>query len=155
MANFVDRWQGLFRGAPRTKLDREVTAEDMQKYHLVVWGDAQSTLVLKQVLGATDGALPLDWDASTIRMGAHEFAADAHVPLLIYPNPLASAHYIVVNSGPTFRQAHDRTNSLQNPHLPDWTILSLDEPPSASRPGRVVKAGFFDDLWQLDAKLTW
>jgi hypothetical protein len=154
LENFIDRWKGLFRGEPRIKLDHEVTAEDIQKFHLVVWGDAQSNLLLKRILG-TSSTLPFDWNTSSLKVGQHDFAAQEHVLMLIYPNPLAANRYLVVNSGPTFRQAHDRTNSLQNPHLPDWTVISLDEPPTAAQAGRVVKAGFFDDSWRLESKLTW
>ncbi len=39
--------------------------------------------------------------------------------------------YIILNSGLTFREAHDKTNSLQNPKLPDWSILDITQPPTA------------------------
>lgn len=153
-AGFVDRWRGLFRGQPRVKLDSAVTAEDMQKYHLILWGDAQGNSLIRQTLAAHQAATFV-WSKDNLRIGEHTFDAASHVPALVYPNPLATNRYIVLNSGPTFRQAHDRTNSLQNPHLPDWNVISLDEPPSASSPGRIVKCGFFDDGWQVDPKQTW
>jgi hypothetical protein len=68
---------------------------------------------------------------------------------LIYPNPLNPQKYVVLNSGPTFREGHDRTNSLQNPKLGDWALIDLAEPPSATAPGRIVAAGVFDEKWQL------
>ena len=153
-AGFIDRWRGLFRGQPRVKLDRDVTAEDMQKYHLILWGDAQSNSVIRQTLAAHKAAT-FDWSKDNIKIGEHTFDAISNLPTLIYPNPLAANRYIVLNSGPTFRQAHDRTNSLQNPHLPDWNIISLDEPQSSKSPGRIAKCGFFDDAWQVNPKLTW
>ena len=153
-AGFVDRWRGLFRGQPRVKLDRDVTAADMQKYHLILWGDAQSNSIIRKILAAHKAAT-FDWSKDIITIGEETFAGSTHVPALVYPNPLAANRYIVLNSGPTFRQAHDRTNSLQNPHLPDWNVISLDEPPSASSPGRIAKCGFFDDHWQVDSELTW
>ncbi len=154
--NLAVRWQTLFRGELRAKLDTEVTAEDMRNYHLVLWGDPHSNSLLKELLVA-DGAAggPLSWSDSSIKVGRLSFESTSHVPLAIRPNPLAPAKYIVINSGPTFRQAHDRTNSLQNPHLPDWTVISLDSPPSAESAGAAVAAGFFDDGWQVDPKLSW
>ncbi len=153
-AGFMDRWRAVFRGQPRVKLDRDVTADDMKKYHLILWGDAQSNAVIASALAANKAGV-FSWSKDKIKIGEHTFESDAHVPAMIYPNPLASNRYVVINSGPTFRQAHDRTNSLQNPHLPDWNIISLDTPPSASAPGRIAKCGFFDDQWKVDRELTW
>ncbi|MCR9295609.1 MAG: alpha/beta hydrolase-fold protein [bacterium] len=167
-----DRWRSLFRGELRSKLDREVNAEDMKNYHLVLWGTPSSNLVMKKIMSASNGnqgegqesasqggeasgwAGGLEWSEERVGFD-NRYSAANHVPLFITPNPLNPERYVVVNSGPTFRSAHDRTNSLQNPHLPDWAILSLDEPRSAERGGRVVEAGFFNDRWQLDAELTW
>jgi hypothetical protein len=73
----------------------------------------------------------------------------------IYPNPAQPDKYLVINSGPTFRQDHDRTNSLQNPKLGDWAIIGLDEPPSGSAPGRIAATGFFDDRWRYDENMSW
>jgi hypothetical protein len=70
-----------------------------------------------------------------------------HVPLMIYPNPLWPGRYLVLNSGPTFREAHDRTNSLQNPKLPDWAMVDITTPPDGVKPGKVVAAEFFDEGW--------
>ena len=68
---------------------------------------------------------------------------------MIYPNPLNPEKYIVINSGPTFREAHDRTNSLQNPKLPDWAVLDVSTAPNGDSAGKVLQAGFFDEYWQL------
>ncbi len=163
-ASFVERWRGLFRGEPRVKLDKDVTAEDMRRYHLILWGDTQSNSIIRSTLAALNmpGAPPADvkfaelkWSNAQLAIGAYSFDPASHVPAFVYPNPLALDRYVVVNSGPTFRQAHDRTNSLQNPHLPDWNIISLDVPPSGTAPGRIAKCGFFDDRWMVDPDLTW
>lgn len=149
------RWRTLFRGELRTKLDREVTAEDMRQYHLVLWGTPATNKVLDKLLPAVAERLSWEWDARELSLGERQYEASRHVPLAIFPNPAAPERYVVVNSGPTFRSAHDRTNSLQNPHLPDWAVISLEETPSDERPGKVMAAGFFDDQWELDSQLTW
>jgi hypothetical protein len=59
---------------------------------------------------------------------------------------------VVLNSGLTFRQAHDRTNSLQNPKLPDWAVLDISSPPTADAAGKVIAADFFNEAWQLRAE---
>jgi hypothetical protein len=81
-------------------------------------------------------------------MGGQHWPADKFVPLFIYPNPLNPQKYLVVNSGPTFREAHNRTNSLQNPKLPDWAIVDITQAPSAASPGRIAAADFFDEQWR-------
>jgi hypothetical protein len=68
---------------------------------------------------------------------------------MIYPNPLNPTRYIVLNSGHTFREDHNRTNSQQTPKLPDYTIIDLNTPASGKSPGKIAAAGFFDERWQL------
>ena len=48
-----------------------------------------------------------------------------------------------------FREAHDKTNSLQNPKLPDWAILDITQPPNDESAGKVVAADFFNERWQV------
>lgn len=134
LQHFTSRWRALFRGDVRSKPDTAVTAEDMAKYHLILWGDRDSNKLIGPML---DGASALQWPAekSQILTG-------------IYPNPKNPDCYIVLNSGPTFRENHDRTNSLQNPKLPDWAIIDITTPPNGSAPGKVMEAGFFDEEWR-------
>ncbi|GIW98316.1 MAG: hypothetical protein KatS3mg111_1649 [Pirellulaceae bacterium] len=151
-----NRWRYLFRGQVREKQDVDVTDEDMQRYHLVLWGTPGSNALLRRLLEHRgDGAVPIHWHQDQVRIGLWSAPADRSVPLAIYPNPAAPHRYVVINSGPTFRDAHDRTNSLQNPQLPDWAILSVDQPRSDESPGRVLRCGFFDDQWQITPALSW
>ncbi|MFT7641901.1 MAG: putative esterase, partial [Pirellulaceae bacterium] len=138
------RWQTLFRGELRIKKDSDVTPDDIANYHLVVWGDANANSIIAKSLGQ----LPVQWDVKTLTVNGKEHAAADHVPVFVYPNPLNSKKYIVVNSGPTFREGHDSTNSLQNPKLPDWAVVDLNTLPSAQSPGKIVDAGFFSEAWQ-------
>jgi len=143
--HFLDRWQAAFRGKARVKRDTEVTADDIARYHLILWGDSYSNSVIKRLAAK----LPINWNPKTIRVGDQIWFANSHVLSMIYPNPESSKRYIVLNSGPTFREGHDRTNSLQNPKLPDWAIIDLSQLPSDTAPGRVVAADFFDEQWNL------
>ncbi|MFN3190319.1 MAG: prolyl oligopeptidase family serine peptidase [Aureliella sp.] len=151
------RWKTLMRGEWREKLDTELTQEDVANYNLILWGTPDSNRILKRLLESSefDSKLPLTWTQEQIQIGDIRVDSSRHVPALIGPNPGNHNHYVVVNSGPTFRTDHDRTNSLQNPHLPDWAIISLDQPRSGSSPGKITSAGFFDDRWQFSSELTW
>lgn len=145
LAHWTDRWRSVFRGELPTKRDDELTDQDIAEKHLVLFGDAESNSVIQRV----HGRLPIHWPNGQVQVGDRRFPADRHLPALIYPNPLNESKYVVLNSGPTFRAAHDRTNSLQNPKLPDWAILEITQPPSGERAGRVVLADFFDERWEL------
>ena len=144
-AHQLERWAALMRGDARVKKDSEVTAEDIANCNLVLWGDPASNSVMAKVMAG----LPVKWDASGVAVGAKRFDGATQVPVMIYPNPLNPARYVVLNSGLTFREAHDKTNSQQNPKLPDWAVIDLRTPPSDSAPGAIAGAGFFDEQWSV------
>jgi acetyl esterase/lipase len=146
LAHFKDRWRRLFRGDLVVKKDTEVTVEDMQTHHVILWGDRTSNKLIAQVAPYS----PIGWSDGAITAGDKTYPAEGHVLMAIFPNPLQQRpnRYVVLNSGPTFREGHDRTNSLQNPKLPDWAVVDLATPPDAQTPGKVVDAGFFDEEWK-------
>lgn len=120
----------------------------ISRYHLILWGDVAANSVLAQVAPK----LPLKQDGTQIAANGKEYDAATHVLLAIYPNPLNPTRYVVLNSGPTFRESSDHTNSLQNPKLPDWAILDITTPPNGIAAGKVEDAGFFDEQWQVKRK---
>jgi hypothetical protein len=146
LVHFEKRWREVFRGKLRMKKDSEVTPDDIKDFNLVLWGDPQSNAVMARIV---PNLPPIAWHEDVISAGAQSFPASSHVPSLVYPNPLEPTRYVVINSEPTFREAHDKTNSLQNPKLPDWAIIDLAQNPDAASPGRIAAAGFFDERWRL------
>ena len=84
-----------------------------------------------------------------IRAADKEYDAANHAPILIYPNPLNPARYVVLNSGFTYRDYDYLNNARQVPKLPDWAIIDLRTPPNARWTGKVADAGFFDESWQF------
>lgn len=144
IAHFLERWKATFRGEPIVVKGNELTPEQMKSANLILWGDPASSRAIAKVVEK----LPMEWNASTVAIGASKFDAKTHAPALIYPNPFAPGRYVVINSGPTFREAHDKTNSQQNPKLPDWAIFDLTTSPSGTAAGKVVAADFFDEFWQ-------
>ncbi len=149
LAHQIARWKAVFRGDVRVKNDTDVTPEDIKQYHLVLWGDPQSNSLIAKVLPQ----LPLTWTEPEVGVTAWKFPAATHVPALVYPNPLTArepkVRYVVLNSGPTFREAHDKNNSLQNPHLPDWALIDVTTAPNDQWPGKIVAADFFDEHWKV------
>jgi hypothetical protein len=149
--HFLKRWRGLMRGDVRVKKAAEVTPEDMVKHTLVLWGDAKSNPLVAKVLAAGSlTKLPLTWNEKELKLGDVQVDGATHVPVMVRPNPLEPRGTIILNSGLTFREAHDKTNSLQNPKLPDWAVLDISVPPDAEKAGRVVEAGFFGEDWTME-----
>ncbi|MEA3213622.1 MAG: hypothetical protein QOE70_6679 [Chthoniobacter sp.] len=153
----IVEWRRVFRGDARVKDDTAITADDIANSNLVLWGDPSSNQLLKKI---HDEALrakrvpnfPLIWTGDGITLGTAKYSAADHAPILIWPNPLNSKRYVVLNSSFTFREGSTTSNSLQTPKLPDWAIIDLRTPPGIKWPGLVVDAGFFDERWQLPAR---
>jgi predicted esterase len=150
LEHFRRRWKHVYRGELREVRDVDLTQEEIERYHLICWGDPMSNSILRKVANR----LPLARKDEMLRLGSQQFDAAHHLPLAISPNPLNPLRYLVQNSGPTHREAHDRTNSLQNPKLGDWAIVDVRVAPDAERPGRVVAAGFFDEFWGLPPQVS-
>jgi len=102
--------------------------------NLILWGDPGSNAVLKRLLadvtqassltrqpgfqpgGAAGGqdarrtgqagslSSVLQWTREKLTVAGQTYDATQHAPILIYPNPANPARYIVINSGPTFRE---------------------------------------------------
>jgi hypothetical protein len=148
-AHFIARWRSLMRGDVILRKPAELTEDDTDSASLILWGTPQSNSLLAKLTSTKAMKKVLSWTAETVGLGQQVYGADRHVPVLCLPNPINPKHYIVLNSGLTFREAHDKTNSLQNPKLPDWAILDITSPPSAEAAGRVVAADFFSEQWEL------
>jgi hypothetical protein len=93
--------------------------------------------------------LPIHWDAQAVRVGKKHFDSSHHVAVLIYPNPLSPARYVVLNSGFTFSHPRSTSNADQTPKLPDYAVVDIDGPRAVGVNGKVVVAGFFDEAWRL------
>jgi hypothetical protein len=145
LKRFAAEWDRFFRGELPIKEDVNVTAEDIEANHLILFGDPGSNSLIAQTLDA----LPLVWDKETIKLGGHTVRAAEHVPALIYPSPLNLTKYVVLNSGHTFRTADFLgTNARLFPRLGDYALLkpapSKDDPSATE----VVTVGLFDDSWR-------
>ena len=138
-------WQRQLRGEIRVRTDRDLTPDDINRHHLILWGDAMANTVLARIADQ----LPIKATAEAISVGAQKFDAATHVPLLIYPNPLNREKYVVLNSGLTYREYDDLNNARQVPKLPDWAILDITMPPNGRYAGKTVRADFFTEEWTL------
>jgi predicted esterase len=147
------RWPALFRGELPIKSADAVTAEDLSTKSLVLWGTPESNEIMRRAMTSGEShSVPLKWKGSQIELDGRSYSGDHLVPAMVYPSPWSSDRYVLINSGPTFREGHDRTNSLQNPKLPDWAVFDIRTPPSQTAAAGVVDAGFFDESWRMQRR---
>ncbi|MDF1811989.1 MAG: prolyl oligopeptidase family serine peptidase [Verrucomicrobiales bacterium] len=144
LEHFRDRWQALLRGKLLEEKPYGLDSGDINGGNLILWGDPFSNKMIAEIVDR----LPIEWEKDQFTFRGKTYSTEDHVPAFIFPNPLNPDRYIVINSGLTFREDHDRTNSLQNPKLPDWAVIGLNQLPDGSAPGKIVAAGFFDENWK-------
>jgi predicted esterase len=145
LKRFQQEWSQFLRGDLPVKDDVEVTDEDIATKNLILFGDPSSNALLAQVVDA----LPLQWTKESITLAGKTGSAAEHVPALIYPSPLNSGRYVVLNSGHTFHAADFRgTNALLYPRLGDYALLKLAATDKDPLGTTVVTAGLFDEGWQ-------
>jgi hypothetical protein len=145
LERFQREWDKFLRGEIQIKDDIDVTEEDIAGHHLILFGDPSSNSLIGHVLEG----LPLKWTPESIEMAGQKVSAADHVPVLIFPSPLSSGRYVVLNSGHTFHAADFRgTNALLYPRLGDYALLKLAATDGDPLGVEVIKAGIFDDYWK-------
>jgi hypothetical protein len=145
LARAIEHWRRHFRGDAIVVDDDKVTDAMIASSNLILWGDPNSNRLIAKVIGD----LPVGWDNDKVTVGDRSFPAAEHLPILVYPNPLNPARYVVLNSSFTFREYAYLNNARQVPMLPDWAVIDLKTPPNAVWPGKVVAADFFDERWRI------
>ena len=142
------RWRSIMRGDIRLIRDTELTEEQIADSHLVCFGDFASNRYLARVADR----LPVLWTGDELRVGSHSFSPQTHVPVFCFPNPENPDRYVVINSGMTFREFSNVSNSRQIAMLPDWAVIDITESGRGIYPGGIAAKGFFDENWGLSDK---
>jgi hypothetical protein len=137
-------WRRQFRGDAPTKDDAAISDADIAANNLVLWGDPQSNAILAKIADK----LPIQWSKDKLVANGKTYDATTHAPVLIYPNPLNPAKYIVINSSFTYREYDYLNNARQVAKLPDWAVIDLSKPKTSQAPGGVADAGFFGESWE-------
>jgi len=141
LARFDRLWAKYFRGHPFVKDDKDVTAEDMARYHVVLFGDPGSNRVIQKLIAK----LPVQWTKEKVALGEKSFPANENFPALIYPNPANPAKYVVLNTGLTISD-REYNGDYGMPQWGDYAIVKAKE--GADVP-ELVTAGLFDESWRL------
>ena len=148
VARWAQEWDDFADGAPLVKTDAEVTAEDLAKANLVLFGTPATNSILARIA-----------DKLPIRIGDHRYTvlgqecAGSDLGLVMcYPNPLSPSHYVLIYSG----EWYGEKLSINHKHdlLPDFLVFTTK---SFGRDDTndYLCAGFFDMAWDLTPRLTW
>ncbi len=130
------------------KTDREITTDDINKYHLLLVGTRKSNLLL----GRIHNQLPVRMEGNAVMVGDRRFAGDDVGFRLIYPNPLNPRRYVVVCAGVTYKGLE----GLGSITAPNWgwntavsepDLLVADQRSWGFYP-RYLAALTFNDRWQ-------
>lgn len=140
LARFDHMYAKWFRAHPRIVDDKDLTSEDMAKYHLVLFGDPGSNRWIAKL----SGKVPVRWSREAVMMSGKKYAAAENFPAFIYPNPLHAGTYVLVNTAMTFDERGYR-GDYGMPSLGDFAVLRTNSGDVAD----VVTAGLFDENWQI------
>jgi hypothetical protein len=129
-----------------TKADHDVTAEDLQKAHLLLIGTPQNNTLLAKIADR----LPLRWTGTGLQLGTATVEGPGAGACLIYPNPLAPERYVVVITATD--ESGYQVWSHRGPGG-DYVMGHVD----AAGPTKsfvVTTRGWFDSRWQWAADLS-
>jgi hypothetical protein len=142
LKRFDSQYTLAYRGHIRVKDDKDVTAADFEKYHVVLFGDPGSNRWIAKLNGKLP---PLHWTKETVALGSHSFPAGESLPALIYPSPMNPIRYVVINSGLTAAWA-DWAGDFPTPRYGDFAIFKVKE---GSDDPEAAYSGLFDESWKL------
>jgi len=132
------------------KSDREVTAADIQKFHLLLVGTSKSNLLLSRI----QNQLPVRVEGGTVVVGNRRFSGEDTGYRLIYPNPLNPQKYVAVCAAVTYKGL-EGLSSIPSPNF-GWNarvtepdVIVTDHRARGLYP-RYLAALTFDNHWQLE-----
>jgi predicted esterase len=150
---FIAAWRNWQKFEPRVFTDTQVTAADIAKYSLVLFGGADAN----RVTASFGARVPLRLTKDAVIVDGHSFPAPAATVQMVYPNPRNPARYLWVIAGNSPAGLFG-TEVLPN-NLPEWDyVISDGHVPgfgqSATRTQTAVASGHFDYNWRYSPALV-
>lgn len=148
LRRFENEWHHYFRGELPIVDDTALTNDAVQGRNLILFGDPGSNSAIAKVLPN----LPLKWSKTSLRLADQEYSSTHHLPALIAPLRPGADHYVVLNSGHTFRETElAKLNYLLFPRWGDWAVLQIPSEQKSDEPltEKVIRAGYFNEQWQF------
>jgi predicted peptidase len=144
---FIEQWRSWQKYPPRVFTDTEITAADIGKYSLVLFGGAAEN----RVAAAFGSKLPLRLAKDSVIIDGHPFPAPAATVQMIYPNPRNAQRYVWVIAA----TASDALFVADMPpeNLPAWDFVIQDghlpaHGQVATPTQTAIASGYFDDHWR-------
>jgi len=93
--------------------------------------------------------LPVTWSREAIAIGGKTYSTRDHTIVMIFPNPLNTKRYVVINSGHTFHEKDFKaSNSWLFPRLGDVAVLKFAKSENGYEE-QTVWAEIFNNAWRL------
>jgi pimeloyl-ACP methyl ester carboxylesterase len=148
MAGAAD-WVRFAQGVPNILSADAVTPEIMARFNLILYGTPEDNSVIAQVAPK----LPIGLDAGRYRIGGRTYDASKYGLSMVYPNPLAPGHLVVVNSG--YVWGRELATNHRYDMLPDFIVFTDEVSGDGTDSNKFAAAGFFDQNWRLSDQSTW
>lgn len=147
LVRFEQEYSKWFRGRVRVVNDTELTEDQVESNHLILFGDPGSNSILGRVVKD----LPLQWSQTEISFGGTAYNPDLYCLCLVYPNPLNRSRYVVLNSGHTFHERDFRASNAQlYPRLGDAGVVRFRRHTDGQFEEEIDLGEIFDSSWALE-----
>ena len=153
---FAGDWERLFGKPCRMKKDTEVSAEDVDRFNLILYGGPACNLVTARIMAD----LPIRIEGDLVRVDQKTFKGPDVGVKFCYPNPLNPTRYVVVLAGTTWRGLYQIVNRFGNWFHwgpfdnRNWFDYGIFDDRTSS-PETFQLFGFFDPDWKIDPEHQW
>lgn len=144
----VEFWKNWQKYEPRVFLDTEMSKDDINKYSLILFGDAESNLVTKKL----SNNIPLNISENRIEIGSKIFDAEDAYIQMIYPHPNNSERYISIigATSPSGMYFYNGVDENYDFVIKDGSVVNshLGFPSDKL----IIARGIFDKNWKISEK---
>jgi hypothetical protein len=152
-AAFVEQWRAWQKYPPRVFTDTEITAADIGRYSLMLFGGAAEN----RVTAAFGSKLPLKVTKDAVIVDGHAFSAAGAAVQMIYPNPRNAQRYVWVVAANDSAMLFGAEVSPES--LPAWDFVIQDgrlpaHGQNATRTQTALASGHFDYNWRYAPALV-
>ena len=145
---WILEWDDFADGICPSKIDQEVTKEDIQTRNLVLFGTPKTNSVLAKLAAK----LPLTIGEQEYTVAGKTYQGDDLGLVMCYPNPLAPEHYVSIYAG----KLYGEKCGINHKHdlIPDFIVFNTKTFNYDDTNEHEV-AGYFGMNWELRPESTW
>ena len=140
-------WYAYSKALPRMTYEPALSDNDLQAYNVCFFGAPENSPRIREVIGAS----PLRITENSYVIGERSFPRRGNGLYMVYRSPWRDGGLAVVQCGLPWGAGTAENHYYD--FLPDFIVYSAGQDADGSN--RALCAGFFDENWQLDERLTW